>query len=659
MSANIYDVYPEYFSGEIISAEEFLKLQILSKKSYPEIVQKKITIRELEDLKNATCISINNGDGLLCVTKDGDIESVLKRNGAKLDGFLNIAFANAISNGGNKLDCYNCAGAAPGKGSTLGDNYCKRGFLPVCRIRFNRTMVDSIMAKTYGEPEVIFFIYCGDSIEEYVRKLDNKEYPGLSAFRYIPYIDSIQNILGMNADDMDYCFALQFRNVISEKWNNEFKEKFEGDFNKFMDYIQMNEQEISSWMKSTVDTNESISYPEFSIMQVLASQADENGDYPETDGIHLLLDALGKERVSELKETALPEKKHNFYMHNYYCWDVNAPEGLFSDMSKGNNRYVIGDEVFFVDIDENDEYAVLYASPIEDEDLVRDVYVFNDKNLANVLFDSMPFLVYKDELLWFIDKDENNKNTIYSYDTVNDEIKRWPIKVMDDVIALFPIHLDKDRFVYFYLLENDYFSNDDFTAISVEGQETINSTRIGEIVGINNDYIYCSYEMDLYRLDLKSMQKKSLDKLNLCEFNLDVVFIDVARDIVYSRIIDFNRPLNLSAEDHEKIQEMCSDTNYDTFTRGNKYLRDNPDDLSFEMPNNVLEVLSNCGDDSYREYGDEELIGIDSSATPVKIWGLPEDIPSAKEYDCSFMGDGFFYYKKTPVSPLPDSRRYK
>lgn len=649
MNNNLREQYPEYFCGEVVSAEEFLDLQILSKDTYPENVQKKITIRELEDLKNATCISINDGDGLLCVTDEGDIESVLKKNGAKLDGFLNIAFVNAINNGGNKLDCYNCAGATPGKGSTLGDNYCKRGFLPVCRIRFNRMMVDPVMAKTYGEPEVIFFIYCGDTIEEYIKKIQNKEYPGLDGFKYIPYIDEVQNMLGINSDDTDYCFALYFRNIISEKWINGYKDKFDGDFNNFMGYICAAKDEVTEWLGESENNYKDAKCPQISLMHVLSSQYDENGDYLDTDAIHILLDTLKDEGIKEIEKAELPAVEYSFYLNNYYHWNIEEPYGLLNENVIKNNSYKIGEYVFFIDLDDNGENVVLYSHPIDNEEQIKEIYVFKNDNLLNIDFDSMPFLVYKEGLLWFIDKNENKDNKIYSYNPDNSELKTWPVKLMEDVLSVFPIYLGDDCFIYFYTDEDGSAGEFDLTAIKIRRNETEGLLlRIGEIVGINEHYIYSHYGIcDYYRTDIDTMVKKSLEVLGLCEFNPGVMYIDAGRDIVYNRVEESNEdPIFEEILNNEEIlKSNVENLRYDSFNRDIKYDEEKFKKLMEDLP---IKSLDDCNDliYTYRTFGDEDLIGINREGIPAKLWKVPKEVPPVEEYECSFIGEGFEYYKR-------------
>lgn len=662
--------YPEYFCGEVVTAQDFLDMQIESKETYPENVQKKITIRDIEDLKNATCISINNGDGLLCVTDEGDIESVLKKNGAQLDGFLNIAFVNGINNGGTKLDCYNCAGATPGKGSTLGDNYCKRGFFPVCRIRFNRLMVDPIMAKTYGEPEVIFFIYCGDTIEDYITKLHNKEYPGLNKIKYIPYIDEIQDMLGMDADDTDYCFALEYRNVLCEKWINEFREKYNGDYVEFLEYVRLMKWEVKEWLNSKgyASKSEKSTYSDLEMVHMMSSQLDENGELIyEKDDLHLLLDVLGDSRVAELKEADLPAVKYDFYLNNYHIWNIDEHPGLLICPWGENNVYQIGDRDYFLMADENKEKAMLLScshsedglfteffemkKDIADEDVTVE-YVFNNKNLSKLVFLMMPFMVYRENLLWFIDFDENGSNAIFSYAPLTKELKKWPVVILQNIMGFVPIHIKDNCFVYFCLQEDDYYSLFDFTAIKVNGSEEAELNRIGEIVGINDRYVYSKYGIEYYRLDMETMKKKSLERIDVTDDNLSVAFVDAARDIVYSTILEYDLD-DLESTEDEPLQSMPykKDYNFDMFTKGGIKLKaqsdDNPE-FMFESNSELLDKLDEeFGEaDYFRIYGDYDLIGIDANGIVKKIWAVPEIIPDAQEYDCSFVGYGFEYFER-------------
>ena len=228
--------------GRVIPPAKFIKMQQYVKGQYADRMGTKIEIRSLDKLKYATCIVFDNGDGFVAVTPTGEIISLLKNPVSKTGNFMGTAFANAIMVGGNRLDCYNCDNLAP--------SYCKRGFIPICRIDFDPELEPEI-AKLYGDEckEIVFFMYCGDPVYAYWQKMKDDLYIGFDQYEFIPHIRKIQETLGLPVDGSDYDFAGRFRDMVWGRWNGGLKNEFMFRPNKLMHYICSDPVRLSGWMK--------------------------------------------------------------------------------------------------------------------------------------------------------------------------------------------------------------------------------------------------------------------------------------------------------------------------------------------------------------------------------------------------------------------------
>lgn len=87
------------------------------------------------------------------VKRDGDIVGVFKNSTDSRPGAVNDLIITALSNGGNKLDCY---------GMGLGKKYTQLGFVPVARMDFNPEYATDWKPE-FGTPDVIFWMHNGDS----------------------------------------------------------------------------------------------------------------------------------------------------------------------------------------------------------------------------------------------------------------------------------------------------------------------------------------------------------------------------------------------------------------------------------------------------------------------------------------------------------------
>lgn len=100
------------------------------------------------------------------VKRDGDIVGVFKNSADTRPGAVNDLIITALSNGGNKLDCY---------GMDLGDKYTQLGFVPVARMEFNPEYATDWKPE-FGTPDVIFWMHNGDSAETVARKRGSYQY---------------------------------------------------------------------------------------------------------------------------------------------------------------------------------------------------------------------------------------------------------------------------------------------------------------------------------------------------------------------------------------------------------------------------------------------------------------------------------------------------
>lgn len=237
-----HELFPkDFIQGRVISPLEFIHKQEIIKSEYPIENQTKIYIRSIEELQHSTCLELFDGDGFVAITEEGEIVSVLKKYGSKVTNFMSHAFANAMAVGGSKLDCYDC--------ENLGPSYSKRGFIPICRISFDCYCSHPNMIRYYGEPDIIFYMYCGDPINVYWQKVKDGDYTPLSDYDYIPRISDIQASLDMPLNDMNYDFAHKFRDMIWGKWNSGLKKEFMFRPYDLMEYVCSDYERLESWLR--------------------------------------------------------------------------------------------------------------------------------------------------------------------------------------------------------------------------------------------------------------------------------------------------------------------------------------------------------------------------------------------------------------------------
>lgn len=202
----------------VIDATDFSRLFSKTKQAnyYAQFVDSKA----VAELDNCTCIMLENNSGFVAVEKDGNITNVLRGVSCKIKPFLRDAFAHAIKFGGYKLDCYAMGGGG------LAYLYCLYGFIPVCKIKFDRRFAPDNWNYDFGEPDIVFFMYCGDEPEVMVRKFDDGVYPKYSEYTYVPYVDSFERTRSLIKPSCDYEFGGFLRDTALDKWNIKYKKLF-------------------------------------------------------------------------------------------------------------------------------------------------------------------------------------------------------------------------------------------------------------------------------------------------------------------------------------------------------------------------------------------------------------------------------------------------
>lgn len=130
------------------------------------------------------------------VKKDGDIVGVFKNSASRRGGAMGDLIITALSNGGNKLDCY---------GKQLGDKYTQLGFIPVARMDFNPEYATDWKPE-YGTPDVIFWMHNGDA-------------PSTVAEKYGSYQTFDENYIKSLPTFTDYDEAYRYRDSLIESRN--------------------------------------------------------------------------------------------------------------------------------------------------------------------------------------------------------------------------------------------------------------------------------------------------------------------------------------------------------------------------------------------------------------------------------------------------------
>lgn len=153
----------------------------------------------IKELREMTCLRSENG--FVAVESNGNINSILRDDSKpKSRSFLRDLLINAIEHGGYKLDCF--AIMKDGEGG-LAEKYCRYGFIPVVKDKFNRDFApDGWNYERDGEPDVVFMFYCGDSVKKMISKSNEYAYKHYLDYD-VPYITDVPQYI-KPSDDYDW-----------------------------------------------------------------------------------------------------------------------------------------------------------------------------------------------------------------------------------------------------------------------------------------------------------------------------------------------------------------------------------------------------------------------------------------------------------------------
>ncbi len=202
----------------IVSPEEF---NTAFDESHEELSGAKycyVDDRDVEDYKDCTCIVFFDAQGIpeayAAVDTNGVIGSVLKDKDSKKKEFLLNILYTAFQYGGSKLDCYNDSR------HTLPYNYADAGFMPVCRIHFDRSQAPSYWTDDAGTPDVLFMFFMDEGIDydAYRDKVLGDVYPRIVDYSYVPYVEELYDCFPEIAGSDPYSFGMKIRDIVAEKW---------------------------------------------------------------------------------------------------------------------------------------------------------------------------------------------------------------------------------------------------------------------------------------------------------------------------------------------------------------------------------------------------------------------------------------------------------
>lgn len=121
----------------------------------------KHTPEELRESGVQAFLSRNKLAGI-AVWPDGNIGAAFNDEKSKYRNAIGELVLTALSAKGTKLDCYD---------GFLRRVYAQFGFIPVARVKFNWEFAPENWRKDFGEPDIIFWIHCGDSVETVAQKI--------------------------------------------------------------------------------------------------------------------------------------------------------------------------------------------------------------------------------------------------------------------------------------------------------------------------------------------------------------------------------------------------------------------------------------------------------------------------------------------------------
>ena len=133
-----------------------------------------------EDLRESRALTFLSRDRMagIAVWPDGNIGAAFNDRRSRNRKAIGELMLTALSAGGNKLDCFD---------GFLRRAYAKFGFTPVARVKFDWNYAPENWQKKFKEPDVIFWVHCGDPVELVAKKINsyptyNQEY--VNSLRY-------------------------------------------------------------------------------------------------------------------------------------------------------------------------------------------------------------------------------------------------------------------------------------------------------------------------------------------------------------------------------------------------------------------------------------------------------------------------------------------
>lgn len=141
------------FSSALGNAIDFNRHgPFVDKQSVSDLLESKARVFLGEDRKSG-----------VAVWPDGNIGALFKdRRSKKKGSAAGELILTALNVGGIKLDCYN---------GFLSNLYSSFGFIPVARVKFNRMFAPDNWRSEFKEPDVVFWIHCGDTVGAVAKKL--------------------------------------------------------------------------------------------------------------------------------------------------------------------------------------------------------------------------------------------------------------------------------------------------------------------------------------------------------------------------------------------------------------------------------------------------------------------------------------------------------
>lgn len=187
-----------------------------------------VDVRNLSDLRNCKCIMVENGKGFIAVSEDGNINSLMRSPSYTGRNFATNMLAHAINNGGEKLDCYAMYGFG------LAHLYSVRGFVPVCKVRFDDKYKQEDWKDEWGKPDIVFFFYCGDSVQDFIKNTTECKYPYYEEYDYVPYVTEFPEWYRQSGCNSDYEFGAYIRDIVLEFWKTKYKCSFRDKLTLFV-----------------------------------------------------------------------------------------------------------------------------------------------------------------------------------------------------------------------------------------------------------------------------------------------------------------------------------------------------------------------------------------------------------------------------------------